>query len=60
LPLELEDESGVELDDESGVELLLLLPLCGEYLPDELLPLLEPELGYSEPPVALALTPKCE
>ncbi len=45
----------VELDDESGEELLLLL---GELL---LLPLLEPEAGYSEPPVAeLGLTPKYE
>jgi hypothetical protein len=39
------DESGLLELDESGVELLL--------------PLLEPELGYSEPPVAEPpLTPK--
>ena len=63
----------VELDeDESGCELLLLVELLAPLLlplvplaplaplPSlELLPLLEPELGNSEPPVAeLRLTPK--
>jgi len=55
----LEDESGAELLLLFGDELLLLL--VDELESEELLPLLDPPLGNSEPPVAEpALTPKYE